>query len=396
MIMSSSEYSLRSRILPLAVLLVIGIGTLAYACQVPVFRYALERWTPDWYEVVLTPGKDGWTEKEKSALDLLKSFYNSEEIPINFKLQEAEGSIDPSGGTMRLFYPGRNSETGASPIWEGSLTEGNVRSLVDSPVRRELAKRILEGESAVWVIIESGNEEADTAAKKVIVESAQSAASKLEIPSGVIGRSEIEAGTPAPIDQENVLQSDVPLKIEFSVLSVRRDDPAELLFLQMLLNLETDLHEWTSEPMVFPIFGRGRVLEPLIGKGITEGNALEYSGYLCGACSCEVKDQNPGMDLLMAVNWDAAIEGSEVIIEKVLPPLEGTAILSSLAPVNSEGPASPAELEAVPSEAIEESSAEVETSSGASLAILPLVISLGVIVVLVGLGSVVLLKRNKK
>jgi len=394
--MSSSEYSLRSRILPLAFLLVIGIGTLAYACQVPVFRYALERWTPDYYEVVLTPGKDGWTEKERSALDLLKSFRDSEEIPINFRLHESEGSSALPRGTMRFFYPRQNWETGAPPIWEGLLSEGNVRSLVDSPVRRELAKRILEGASAVWVIIESGNEEADTAAEKVIVEAAQSAGSKLEIPSGVIGRSEIEAGAPAPIDQENVLQSDVPLKIEFSFLSVRRDDPAELLFLEMLLNLETDLHEWTSEPMVFPIFGRGRVLEPLIGKGITEGNALEYSGYLCGACSCEVKDQNPGMDLLMAVNWDAAIEGSEVIIEKVLPPLEGTAILSSLAPADSAEGASAAEPEGVPSEAIEESSAAADESSRASRAMLPLVISLGVIVVLIGLGSVFILKRNKK
>lgn len=71
--------------------------------------------------------------------------------------------------------------------------------------------------------------------------------------------------------------------------------------------------------MAFPVFGRGRILEPLIGKGIHEGNVLEHSTYLCGACSCEVKDQNPGIDLLMAANWDPVDTSPEVELVTITP-----------------------------------------------------------------------------
>jgi len=94
-----------------------------------------------------------------------------------------------------------------------------------------------------------------------------------------------------------------------------------------LLHCEPDLGEFKAEPMVFPVFGRGRALEPLIGKGITLDNVWDYCAYITGACSCEVKKQNPGVDLLTALDWDAVIEGSQIIIDKVLPPLEGVASL---------------------------------------------------------------------
>ncbi len=32
--------------------------------------------------------------------------------------------------------------------------------------------------------------------------------------------------------------------------------------------MEADLGEFRNEPMVFPVFGRGRALEPLIARGI--------------------------------------------------------------------------------------------------------------------------------
>ena len=44
--------------------------------------------------------------------------------------------------------------------------------------------------------------------------------------------------------------------------------------------------------------------EPLIVKGIHAANILEASAYLCGACSCEIKEQNPGIDLLMTADWE--------------------------------------------------------------------------------------------
>jgi len=311
---------------------VASVGILV-ACQVPVFRYALERWTTDRYEFVVVPRHGGFTAEESASLEFLEKALESSDVPINLTVRVDEKGENASNKAVAgLFYPGRRqSSLGSPPIWEGDLTMENARRLVDSPVRRDLATRILQGESSIWVLVESGDKAKDDEAASVLEEELKLAGSSLELPDGVIGRNESLDEVDGPIDHENILQSDVPLKIDFSILRLSRLDLEESIFLTMFLNLEDDLGELSSEPMVFPVFGRGRVLEPLVGRGITEGNILEYAGYLCGACSCEVKDQNPGMDLLMAVNWDAAMAGSEVIIDKVLPPLEGTAALIDLA-----------------------------------------------------------------
>ena len=155
------------------------------------------------------------------------------------------------------------------------------------------------------------------------------ATKELKLPEGVIvaddAQEAIEKGQ--LFDQSNVLRSEIPLKLSFSQLRVSRKDAAEQAFLQMLLNCEPDLGDYKDEPMVFPVFGRGRALEPLIGKGLSLDNVWDYCAYITGACSCEVKKQNPGVDLLTALDWDAATEGSQAIIDKILPPLEGVASL---------------------------------------------------------------------
>ena len=58
---------------------------------------------------------------------------------------------------------------------------------------------------------------------------------------------------------------------------------------------------------VMPIvYGRGRALPPYIGKGIVYDNLVEVADFITSACSCTVKDQNPGVDLLMSFDWDSA------------------------------------------------------------------------------------------
>jgi hypothetical protein len=74
----------------------------------------------------------------------------------------------------------------------------------------------------------------------------------------------------------------------------------------MLLRSEPDLAE-RSDPMVFPVFGRGRALLPLVGAGITARNIHDSAAFLVGACSCEVKELNPGFDLLLAANWEGLL-----------------------------------------------------------------------------------------
>ena len=302
------------------------------ACQVPVFRYALERWNADPYLISVTPGGTGeFTEAEQAVFDFLKATQDDVEFATNIlvKINDSPGE-SPKEARLELFYPDKIRGLEISPIWTASLTMENAKKIVDSPARREIVKRLLQGQSSTWVLVESGNAEVDDAAAGTMEEALKEATEILDLPEGVFTSDELDTlSDDASIDLENVLQSEIPLKIDFSLLRISRDDENEAAFLQMLLNLESDLGEFASEPMVFPVFGRGRVLEPLISKGVNKDNVVDYSGYLCGACSCEVKDENPGKDLLVTANWDVALDGSEIIIDKVLPPLEGLNELSN-------------------------------------------------------------------
>ncbi|HEY7425207.1 MAG TPA: hypothetical protein VH682_13330, partial [Gemmataceae bacterium] len=76
------------------------------------------------------------------------------------------------------------------------------------------------------------------------------------------------------------------------------------------------------EPMVFPVFGRGRALEGLIGKGINADTIENAAQFLCGACSCLIKRLNPGVDLLIAADWDAVIEDRDAV-QPTMPSLKG-------------------------------------------------------------------------
>lgn len=371
------------------------------ACQVPVFRFALERWVADPYQVLVSPGASGeFTPAEAEAIAFLEanqqgSLTNESGVFANLKVVVSEEPIGAAEtASLSVSYPVMVRGFEVKPIWTGPLTMETAKGLVDSPVRREIVQRLLSGESATWVLVESGNAELDDTAADLMTAALEKGENVLKIPDGVMTREEAEAVPNfAAINSDDVLQSEVPLKIDFSILRLSRDDPAEAMFLPMLLNIEDDLGDYAKEPMVFPVFGRGRLLEPLIGRGINENNALDYAAYICGACSCEVKDQNPGQDLLVAADWDSALAGSEIVIEKILPPLEGTGILAAAAEAEiPEVSGGDPENVATPGTETESHSEEMVNET-----LLPVsaLLALGVIVVaVIGLGTVFILRRS--
>jgi len=316
----------------LLALIFMGIVAVGLACQVPVFRFALERWAADSYTIVIVPGAGGeLSAAEEEVRAFLQSKGGPDAATANLKVQiDPENIGESTGATMRLFYPPRLAGPDVPAIWSGALTMANAEVLVNSPARREIVTRLLKGESATWVLIESGDQEKDDFAASEIAKAFLKAEGELKIPEGVLTVEEAREVSPAlGHDSDDALRSKIPLKIAFSLIRISRDDTAESIFREMLLHLENDLGEFTAEPMVFPVFGRGRALEPLIGRGIDGGNVFEHASYFCGACSCEIKNQNPGVDLLIAADWEAAIAGSEVIVEKSLPPILGIGALSA-------------------------------------------------------------------
>ena len=315
---------------------------LCNACQVPVFRYALERWRTDPYLVFVVAegelvgeGKAAYTqlreleEDFKSPANLYAEAINLGEEPVDSPFRKHVADLKVQLPAILAWYPEERLD--GPPIWQVPATPAHTQYLVESPVRREAIRRILSGDSAVWVMLESGNKTADDAAFNNMSKYLKVAAKDLKLPTGVLDAKQAQEALSRGqfFEESNVLQSEIPLKLEFSQMRFSRDDPKEKAFMEMLLNMEDDLQELSDEPMFFPVFGRGRALEPLIGDGINDDNVWDYCAYITGACSCEVKKQNPGIDLLTAMDWDAVIEGSEVIVEKILPPLEGVASLLS-------------------------------------------------------------------
>jgi hypothetical protein len=316
-------------------------AAVAEACQVPVFRYALERWQPDHYQLVIVHDGNLTSEEQADVTYLEENLVGPNGPMINLRFEALDlakekkqfarwkklHSDQNASVSIHLFFPFEAFEQDTNPIWNGDFTRNNINQILDSPARRELVKRILAGDSAVWFFLETGNQKEDDKLFKTLEKYAKIAEKEISVPEGVIQQSALDDPSLllGPGDEENILESSVPLKIAFSILRLSRKDPQEAILRSMLLHLEDDLldKEMENKPMLFPAFGKGRVLPPLIGAGISEENALADCGYLCGACSCQVKNQNPGMDILVKADWWTALEGSSVIAEKELPPLTG-------------------------------------------------------------------------
>ena len=202
-----------------------------------------------------------------------------------------------------------------------------MQAIIDSPLRQKIKDELLSGTSNVWLLIQSGSEALDQEAEHRLRKFLDQASKETKLPDGIIPLEkahQLRSGPDeGPIDMDDVLRSSVPLKIHFSTIAVSRNDPAEEIFISMLLRHSPRMHSVADQPIAIPIFGRGRVLEGMIGQDLTLQNTLGASSYLCSACSCQVKEENPGLDMLMAVKWNDHMLGNLIVEERELPPLEG-------------------------------------------------------------------------
>lgn len=336
------------RVLAAAVCLV-ALAVSARACSVPVFRFALERWPADPYPVLIF--HDGeLSEAQRAVISDLGSdglagalFANVYSREVDVRSFEDEQTASP---TMQRIWDAQENKSlprvviqyplpTPFSLWSGSieeLAELKVTRLIQSPVREQIAERILKGHTGVFLLLESGDAEQDDAAARLLAEQLKHLQTQLKLP-------EID-----PADLQNGLLGLDPtqLRIEFSMLRVKRDDPAEQFLVRMLRAADPmigDLQaeELRAQPMVFPIFGRGRVLYALVGRGINEQNLTDAGAHLVQSCTCEIKEQNPGMDLLMAVDWENLIQYSQPKPQE-LPPLAGLAGFTEPQPPSAGSP----------------------------------------------------------
>ncbi len=277
------------------------------SCPIPVYRYALEYWDADPYSIEIFY-KNSLDPREEELVNYLIRASRDSERKANLELRNlnTEGNIDeitrgflnkiapPEFPWVVLRYPriiGLNEI-----IWSGPLNKESINLILTSPVRESMADKLVKDATAVWVLLESGDRQKDRAAYDLLNRELRRLEQTLVLP-------DLELWWNSSQDDSD----DNKPNIKFDIVRVSRDDPREEYLVKMLLNSEADLNKFESEPIVFPVYGRGIALWAIVGKGINEWNIREAAEFLTGPCSCQAKLLNPGVDILISMNWDKFI-----------------------------------------------------------------------------------------
>ena len=256
-----------------------------YACDTPVYEYTIHNWARDYYQIrYFYSGQEDAADVQVN--DYLGGAGQRAGGSANLSFASVDvDSLDPNQSpshqrawnrhkSERLPFYLVTSPRGAE-VFVGHLDLNASRTMLDSPKRGELAEQLSEGKQGVLVTLlgQSGKEntEARTAVRDVV----------------------------AVADERG---------LDVAVMEVSRSDPAEQWFVRQLLSIEDDLKD-IPRPMVFGAFGRGYVVPPYVGKGITVRNLSDLVAFINGPCACEIKAANPGTDLLTDWNWDAHLAG---------------------------------------------------------------------------------------
>ena len=195
-----------------------------------------------------------------------------EQVRAAWKRCREKSGVHDSSGIHVIFSPwGRE-------LFAGRLDVDTVRAMIESPARKRLGELLAQGKLVAVCVL--GKQEADN--------------------------QRVEAAVKVLADLAEI--DDVKPKVEVASLKVSPSDPQEAWFVKTLMSAEPDLNEYTGQPMLFMSYGRGRAMLPYIGLGITVENLQGCVKFLTGDCSCEVKADNPGIDLLMRSNWEAVAD----------------------------------------------------------------------------------------
>lgn len=288
----------------------------AFSCNVPVFRYALERWSPDHVDFIVFHDAD-LTASQEQIVTTLEAASSEGPGTANVRVIRQAVNAPMEEATSQLWDTIRQKEVAmpyvavrtklASRIitnWQGPLSAAGSSGLMSSPARTEICRRILAGDSAVWVVVKPKGDKPHKVVSSLRTQLAQ-LSEDTPLPEGV--------GLPG-----SELFADVPLLTKFSLLEVDSEDPREEFLVELLKKFEPEALQ-DGEPLIVPVFGRARALEVIPASQLDSSLVEDLTMFLCGACSCQVKAQNPGFDLLTGTAWDKKLFGDT---GTALPPLQ--------------------------------------------------------------------------
>jgi hypothetical protein len=228
---------------------------ISIACTTRVSEWVLLNSLPKQYTMIFFhngPVTEALKKQEIVGAEMIKK------ANIQFKSISREDIKEPYWG---LYYEDRLFSRYNSP--------DDFRNLSTSLLRENIASELMGGKLCVMVYLKCENKEKDEKGLQVIKKAVDIS------PFGKI----------------------------ITVFELSRSSKEEAHFVSLLLNVEDDL-KTINEPMLFGVFGRFKALEPLLGKGITEENIGLMIDYLTAECSCLIKDDLPGTDILFKYDWE--------------------------------------------------------------------------------------------
>ena len=297
----------------------------ASACMVPVFRYALERWPASPYRLAVLH-KGELSPQEKAELESLRppGVYSLaiETYDVDGKLPDGivkdhwQGKQPSEGFPYGLFFSPADMRTAKPLLWQGRLDGRGIaalKKLIYSPLMRRFCRSLATGDSAVWIILRGKDEKANRRARLLLDDALKQMQDEMRLP---------HERDPLDTTYTQPLAPGVQFQLRFSVVETDLAAPENALLRQIVAALNQDLVQ-QAEPMVMPVFGRGRALALLMGEDISKNVFWEISSFLVGPCSCRVKELNPGFDLLAPFPWDEVLYGG-IGVERALDTLPGT------------------------------------------------------------------------
>lgn len=235
--------------------IIILAGILSLACTTRVSEWVLLNSLPNQYTLICFHN-DPLTETSKKqnliVADRIKT------ANIQFKTVIRHDIKEPYWG---LYYEDR--------LFSRYDNADELRNLTTSPLREKIAAELMAGKLCVMVYLKTDNKEKDDKGLQTLHKALSAS------PFGKI----------------------------ITVFDLSRNSKEEVHFASLLLNVEDDL-KGIQEPMLFGVFGRFKALEPLLGNGISEVNIGLMIDYLTAECSCLIKDDLPGTDILFTDKWD--------------------------------------------------------------------------------------------
>ncbi len=286
---------------------------LAYlpACSTPVFTYGLLNWPPDQHPLSvlhhgpLSPADTALVDRLRRASALpdragafLRANITVNTIDIDDPAALAEvspvvrGLAAKNAGTQVVVQFSHALGRDPPAWWTTPLTAETVERILDSPTRRAVTRHLLGNATGAWILLRSGDQAADRAAETVLRGQLAALAKEIELPAF------------DPTDEKAWRYEKLPpARVDFQIFTVAIDDPIEQGLVRQLTQFDPDFAKMPG-PKAFAVFGQGRFI-PLAGSELSARGITDLVGFLVGSCSCEIKDQNPGIDLMTTTDWSA-------------------------------------------------------------------------------------------